>query len=144
MDYFIITIGIKLKSMRSLFCLSILFCFVFNCRTQSWELAANGKDTINKIDFKKQKQGNWIIRGHHKRGGCYNLNQIIEEGEYINNRKTGLWTEHYCNGKLRNKLTYVNGVLEGYAIFYNTDEKILKEGSFKGNKWGEDKIKASQ
>ena len=131
----------KIKSMRKLFYLSILFFCVFNCKSQSSELSAMGKDTINKIDKQNQKQGKWIIRSRDKRETCFSPQQISESGQYINNRKNGLWIEYYCDSKIRNKLTYVNGVLEGYAVFYNTDEKILKEGYFKNNKWISENVK---
>ena len=97
-----------------------------------------GVDTLNKIDMHNQRVGKWVIRGKHqltKIKGGYQSESKIEEGMYINNRKNGLWIEYYRNGKERSKLTYVNGVLDGDAIFYNTDGKILKEGKFKGNKW---------
>jgi len=95
----------------------------------------NGKDTVNKIDANDQKQGKWLIRGQDKPRSCFESRQVVETGQYSNNRKTGLWLEYYCNGKIRNKLTYVNGVLEGYAIFYEKNGSVLKEGSFKENHW---------
>ena len=121
--------------MKSLFCFSILFFFVFNCKSQSYEIDMNGKDTVNRMDIKHQKQGNWKIRGRDKKRSCFELSQTIETGQYTNNRKTGIWIEYYCNGKTRSKLTYDNGVLDGAAIFYNEKGEVLKEGNFKANKW---------
>jgi antitoxin component YwqK of YwqJK toxin-antitoxin module len=121
--------------------LFLLFCFT-GMQAQSFELYSSGKDTINKIDIKNQKQGKWVIRGKHYYYGQkkesykgFQSEQIIETGMYNNNRKEGVWEEYYKNGKMRNKLTYVNGVLEGPATFYNIDGKVLKEGNFKANKW---------
>jgi antitoxin component YwqK of YwqJK toxin-antitoxin module len=118
--------------------LFLLFCFT-KTQAQSFELSNNGKDTVNRIDFYGYKQGKWNIKADYQnvskiREG-FQPGQTIETGLYLNNRKEGEWLEYYRNGKMRNKLTYVNGVLEGPAAFYATDGKILKEGGFKANKW---------
>ena len=110
--------------------------FAGTSQIQSFEVIQT--DTINRIDIRNQKQGKWVIHGYNratKKLICTNSNQIVEEGLYINNRKSGIWIEYYCNSKKRSELTYVNGVLEGKAIFYSSDGKIIKEGKFKGNKW---------
>lgn len=98
-------------------------------QAQTFELESNGKDTVNVIDHKGNKRGLWITRS----AGYGSV--PLEKGIYKNNRKEGVWEEYYKNGKMRSKLTYSNGVLEGPAAFYNTDGKVMKEGSFKGNKW---------
>lgn len=127
--------------MRTLFCFAIAFFlnFVANGQNPSYELDHTiSIDTINKIDGFNQKQGKWVVRGKHlpkKAKKCFEMGQVIEKGVYLNNRKTGIWTEYYCNGKARSELTYVNGVLEGSAIFYNMDGSVLKKGSFRANKW---------
>ncbi len=122
--------------MKTNYILYLLFLCFGSAKAQSFEIIQT--DTFNKIDSRNQKQGKWVIRGKHelkKREAGYQHEQKIEEGVYLNNRKEGIWIEYYKNGKERSKLTYVNGVLEGDAIFYSSDGKILKEGKFKGNKW---------
>jgi antitoxin component YwqK of YwqJK toxin-antitoxin module len=127
--------------MKTINLLFLLFLGFGSARAQSYEMEMM-HDTINKIDFKGYKQGKWVIKGKHYDYGLkkesykgYTPEQTIETGMYLNNRKEGEWTEYYKNGKMRNKLTYVNGVLDGPATFYNTDGKVMKEGNFKGNKW---------
>lgn len=100
---------------------------------QSYEVVK--RDTVNVIDRNNNKIGKWIVRGYHKKHTCFKPEQIIEEGNYVNNRKDGVWTEYYCNSNVRSKLTYVNGVLDGYAVFYDEKGKVIKEGAFKNNKW---------
>ncbi len=101
----------------------------------SYEIVNN--DTINKIDSEGRKQGKWIIFGKHKAGSCYQAEQKVEEGKYVDNKKNGLWIEYYCNGKLKNKIQYVNGRPDGYCIIYHENGKIQEEGqwSSKLNKW---------
>lgn len=124
--------------MRYVISFVFFMALAFSGASQSQTFEVVGIDTINSIDRRNQKQGKWIIKGRHdlkKIKAGYPLDQTIETGMYLNNRKEGVWMEYYKNGKERSKLTYVNGVLDGDATFYNTDGKILKEGKFKGNKW---------
>ena len=104
-----------------------------NTQSQTFELV--GKDTLNKIDIAGKKQGKWILRGKHKPGTCYQPEQKIEEGKYGDNRKTGSWIEYFCNGNMKNKLTFVNGRPDGYAIMYHDNGKISEEGNWKISKW---------
>ncbi len=114
----------------------ILFLIVYslsNAQSQSYEMA--GKDTINLTDAVGKKQGKWIIRGKHKPGTCYTAEQKVEEGKYQENRKTGVWIEYYCNSNMKNKLTFINGRPDGYAIMYHENGKISEEGNWKANRW---------
>lgn len=104
-------------------------------QSQSYELATNGKDTLNLIDALGKKQGKWIIKGKHKPGTCYTPEQKIEEGKYSDNRKVGKWFEYYCNGNMKNQLTFQNGRPDGYAIMYHESGKISEEGNWKNNRW---------
>lgn len=105
-------------------------------QAQSYELTGTGgKDTINLIDAMGKKQGKWIVYGKHKPGTCYTPDQKVEEGKYQENRKTGPWIEYYCNGNMKNKLTFTNGRPDGYAIMYHENGKISEEGTWKANRW---------
>ncbi|HEY1039837.1 MAG TPA: toxin-antitoxin system YwqK family antitoxin [Bacteroidia bacterium] len=107
-------------------------------QSQSFELdPINKKDTINLIDYTGKKQGKWIIFGKTKPNTCYasNPNSKVEEGKYVDNKKAGIWKEFFCNGNMKNKITYANGRPDGYAIMYNENGKISEEGMWKINKW---------
>lgn len=107
-------------------------------QSQSYELdPVNKKDTINVIDFNGKKQGKWIVFGKTKPNTCYaaNPNSKVEEGKYLDNKKTGIWKEFYCNSNVKNKITYNNGRPDGYAIMYHESGKISEEGMWKINKW---------
>ncbi len=111
----------------------LLFICVCSAKAQTSEIVA--VDTINKIDIKGYKVGKWVIKGKHKPGSGYAIEQTIETGMYMNNRKEGVWIEFYKNGKMRTKLTYVNGTLNARALFYDETEKVRSQGAFKDNKW---------
>src|SRR3954466_2083357 len=97
--------------------------------SQTWELM--GADTINKIDSEGRKQGKWIIMGKHRPNTCYQEDQKVEEGRYTDNRKSDTWTEYYCNGKMKNRLTFVNGKPDGFAQMFHENGKISEEGNWK-------------
>lgn len=119
--------------MKKLLYILITVCSTSFAQSQSNELF--GKDTINKIDADGKKQGKWILMGKHKPGTCYTLEQKIEEGKYQDNRKAGIWVEYFCNGNMKNKLTFVNGRPDGYAIMYHENGKISEEGNWKNQRW---------
>jgi len=119
--------------MKKLLLIFLSLSLINTAQSQSQEIV--GKDTLNKIDIAGKKQGKWILRGKHKPGTCYQPEQKIEEGKYADNRKTGSWVEYFCNGNMKNKLTFVNGRPDGYAIMYHENGKISEEGNWKINKW---------
>lgn len=107
-------------------------------QSQSYEINPfNKKDTINLIDVTGKKQGPWIVFGKTKPNTCYsaNPNSKVEEGKYADNKKGGIWKEYYCNGNMKNKITYTNGRPDGYAVMYHENGKVSEEGTWKINKW---------
>lgn len=120
--------------MKKVYIFLIFFIYqVSQGQSQSYEM--NGKDTINLIDFQGKKQGKWIVRGKHRPGTCYAADQKIEEGKYTDNKKIGKWVEYYCNGNMKNQLTFQNGRPDGHAIMYHENGKISEEGNWKNNRW---------
>ena len=117
------------------FTLIILFLYTISqAQSQSFEMGPKG-DTLNLTDAQGKKQGKWIVTGKMKPGTCYTPEQKVEEGKYSENRKTGIWIEYYCNSNMKNKLTFVNGRPDGYAIMYHENGKISEEGNWKANRW---------
>jgi antitoxin component YwqK of YwqJK toxin-antitoxin module len=119
--------------MKKIITVLILCCTVELLQSQSWEIF--GSDTINKIDVNGKKQARWILMGKHKPGTCYKADQKVEEGKYLDNRKTEAWVEYYCNSNVKNKLTFVNGRPDGYAQMFHENGKISEEGNWKNNRW---------
>ena len=103
---------------------------------QTYEfLPGSKKDTINYTDVVGKKQGKWVLFGKHKPNTCFAPTQKAEEGAYKENRKTGIWMEYFCNGNAKNKITFVNGRPDGYAIVYYENGKVQEEGQWKNNRW---------
>lgn len=120
---------------KTYFILIFLVYQISQGQSQSFEVAGPNKDTINLIDALGKKQGKWILRGKHKPGSCFGPEQKAEEGKYADNRKIGKWFEYYCNGNMKNQLTFQNGRPDGYAIMYHENGKISEEGNWKNNRW---------
>lgn len=92
-------------------------------------------DTINRIDNNNMKQGHWVYTNQIKKLPNYSENQIVEEGDYMDDRKTGKWYFYYNNDKIKQIVTYSNNLPNGYAIFYYKNGSKKEEGIWKNNKW---------
>ena len=91
---------------------------------------------INVTDSLGKKQGHWVVIGKMKPNAtAYLPNQLIEEGYYKDNRKTGVWKEYYSNGNQKNELNFENGRPSGKAIMYHENGCIKEEGNWKNNRW---------
>lgn len=123
--------------MRKVYFILIFLVYQMSqAQSQSYEFGgASGKDTINLIDALGKKQGQWVLKGKHKPGSCYAEDQVAEKGKYSENRKVGKWLEFYCNGNMKNQLTFQNGRTDGYAIMYHENGKVSEEGIWKNNRW---------
>jgi antitoxin component YwqK of YwqJK toxin-antitoxin module len=85
----------------------------------SLKAAANGE--INRTDETGRRQGYWIITGYMTTDASYAPNAKVEEGEYVNNLKEGLWKRYWPNGKLKTEITYAQGHPQGwYRTYYDT------------------------
>ena len=93
------------------------------------------KDTINILDSKGLKQGYWIVFGQSKPKSCYKPQAKVEEGNYKDNKKTGIWIEYFCNSNIKSKVTFTNGRPDGPATMYYENGKISEEGVWKINRW---------
>jgi len=121
--------------MKILVFVSFFLVLSTQAKSQSFELMSATTDTVNKISSQNYKEGIWVVRGKHQRKSGYAPDKVIETGNYLYNRKAGVWYEYYPNGKPRSKITYVHGALDGPATFYDTNGNAIQEGSFKANKW---------
>lgn len=96
---------------------------------------SGSSDSINIRDANNQRQGWWKIFNTDGKYRGYAENQLVEEGEYLNNKKTGVWTKYYPNGNKKHELTFANNIANGYAKIYYRSGQIQEEGIWKMNKW---------
>ena len=97
--------------------------------------SGNTGDSINVRDANNQKQGWWKVYNTDGKYKGYENGQLVEEGEYVNNRKTGVWTKYYPNGNKKHELTFANNIANGYAKIYYRNGQLQEEGIWKMNRW---------
>jgi len=88
-------------------------------------------DTVSVTDHNELKQGRWVYLGQDKIESWfkdYKPNQIVEEGYYKDNKKTGIWIRYHTNGKIQSELKYVNDTIDGLAKYYSKNGLLLVEG----------------
>ncbi len=95
----------------------------------------NNNEPLNVIDEVGLKQGKWVIYGTAKPDTCYLPTSKVEEGAFVDNKKTGVWERYYCSGKIKGKTTFKNGRPDGYTVMYHENGKMAEEGTWKVNKW---------
>jgi antitoxin component YwqK of YwqJK toxin-antitoxin module len=113
---------------------ALLILFFITCKIVIAQSSV-GKDTTNFTDANGKKQGKWIILNKDLHKECYKDDQKVEEGKFVDSKKTGLWKEYYCNTNIKSVITYENNRPNGYAKMYNDNGKIKEEGMWKNNRW---------
>lgn len=93
-------------------------------------------DTLNQTDADGKRQGYWIIYGKDRPEAGFPEDGKIEEGNYIDDRKSGVWIKYYNDGKTAKlKGTYINNRPSGqYFKYYDTGE-LKEEGEFRKGKY---------
>lgn len=108
--------------------LSILMIF------SSIVLFAQSNEKINQLDSNNKRQGYWIVRNIDNSQPGYKENQIIEEGNYENSWKVGLWKSYYPNGKLKSEIHYEMGRPMGRYKLYYENGQLEEAGNWKRTK----------
>jgi len=80
------------------------------------------------------KQGYWQILGKDRKLPNYKPDQLIEDGNYANSRKQGLWIKYYPNGSIKSKVTYKNSRPKGLYETYYEHGKIEQRGYWRNNR----------
>lgn len=91
-------------------------------------------DTINVTDIKNQKQGFWIFWGKMKKDSNYKPDQKVEEGNFLNNLKIGVWKKYFPNNKLASSIHFYNGRPNGEYLIYFEDGTLQEIGTWVNNK----------
>ncbi|MCG3166173.1 MAG: hypothetical protein POELPBGB_01949 [Bacteroidia bacterium] len=90
---------------------------------------------VNEKDAAGQKQGHWVILNTGGKFPGFAEGELVEEGDYLDNKKIGIWTKYYPGGVKKHELTFTNNQPNGYAKFYYKDGTLQEEGMWKDNKW---------
>ncbi len=90
--------------------------------------AYSQNDTINQLDANNRKQGFWEL--YFK-----NTKKVLEQGRYIDNMRTGIWTQFLEDGTVSSEITYVEDEPNGYAKIYHPNGNIAEEGLWRDDVW---------
>jgi antitoxin component YwqK of YwqJK toxin-antitoxin module len=98
--------------------------------------AFDGQDTQRQFtDANGLKQGYWIFTGATKKMPGYSETAKVEEGNFKDNLKQGLWIQYFPAGTIKNKVTFKDNRPEGYTISFFENGKTQEEGIWKNNRW---------
>ena len=106
--------------------LNSLFFVVFNLIFLNLSYGAAVRDTVNLVDEENLKQGYWIE---------YCNATKIREGNYIDNKKIGIWKNYRKTGVLSYTIRFTNGVPNGEMCSYYSDGKLLEKGTWVIDHW---------
>ena len=126
-----LTFRLLLAMKKSFLLLLLIFCKV--SLAQSFEIVGN--DSINRIDENNLRQVFWQILNKIKKLPGYKDDQKVEEGNYADSKKTGIWKQFFATGKVKNEITFANNRPSGYAKMYYENGNIMEEGQWENNRW---------
>ena len=95
---------------------------------------AQNSDTLNVTDAQGQKQGYWIMtHSGNVIPGCAD-GQKLEEGRYLNGKKTGAWKMYHCNGRVKCEMLYRED-RSAFVKNYYENGVLREQGTWKNNTW---------
>jgi hypothetical protein len=109
---FLLVIGLSIAAMNQVWA---------QCKT--FKLSDRG-DTLNCVDKKGLKQGPWLVSVPELRGNP----GYEEEGEFIDDKKEGIWRRFTLEGDLVAVESYKWGMLNGKSQFYSVLGLEREEG----------------
>lgn len=97
-----------------------------NVGTVSGSRTKIDSSVVNYIDENGKRQGYWKISGEMTKDSDYSNSDLIEEGMYLNNLKTGEWINYEPDGIVKEKVNYVDGKIIA-TIPISSKAKISQE-----------------
>ena len=86
---------------------------------------------INKKDEQGKKQGHWIYFGKDRPGTGFPEEGKVEEGDYKDDRKEGIWIKYHSDGKTpKLKGEYENNRPKGNYTKYHENGLVKDDGRF--------------
>jgi len=133
--------------MKKIFILLMLPVFIFSCNSSGKKGPKKVKIRSNEEVVNSYVNGTpQVVRQFEVKDGkrfpvyekeYYEDGNILKEGPLLNSQRNGHWKIYYRDGKIRNSITYKQGVLNDTIIGYNENGKIKFKGLFKdGQKTG--------
>lgn len=110
--------------------LLLLFLLGLSIDSQAYSVMEQD-DKINNKDGNGKKQGKWVYLGKDRPSEGFPADGKVEEGNYKDDRKEGLWIKYYNDGvtpKLKGE--YKNNRPEGEYVKLSPKGSIIEKGNF--------------
>lgn len=86
---------------------------------------------LNETDANGWRQGHWVITGAMKSTPGFRPDQTVEEGDYKDNKKVGMWKSYWSNGNTKSEIEYKNNRPNGKYVTYYENGKVEESGTWK-------------
>lgn len=110
--------------------LIMIFTIIFGLNILPAQASEVTSESINQYDENGLKTGYWIIKGHMVNATKYKPDQKIEEGNFVANKREGIWKKYHTNGNLRSEITYINNRPAGPYKLYYASGAIQEDGNW--------------
>lgn len=87
-------------------------------------------DTLNQVDEMGRKQGYWKFIAPETEKPGYPDGSLVEEGNYSNSKRIGVWRRYWPNGKPMSEITYHMGRPRGEYKTYYQNGKVEEQGKW--------------
>jgi antitoxin component YwqK of YwqJK toxin-antitoxin module len=93
-----------------------------------WNNIIGQNPPTNQLNTQGLPTGYWIYNDTK-------TNSKLEEGNYSDGVKEGVWKAWYANGNLKHEITFEKGIAKGAAKFYYNDGSIREVGNWQEYRW---------
>ena len=111
---------------------SPVFCVSTSVGNEHTDTLAGG--ALNAIDSQGMRQGFWRITGEMVHDKAYKKGQVVEEGNYLDNKRSGVWKKFFPTGGMRSEITYADNHPRGWYTTYYDNGQIEEIGDWQGNR----------
>ena len=109
---------------------TVLAVFALNI---SW--AVRSQTSGGTTDANGLRQNHWVIYNSERHLPGYADAAKVEEGDYKDNMKQGVWITYYPSGAIKSKITFKDNRPEGPATTYYENGNIEEQGNWSNNRW---------
>lgn len=88
----------------------------------------------NQTNESGRRIGYWKVTGADKPTPGFSEDALIEEGEYDQGRKVGIWKVYFASGAVKSEITYDGGRPKGPYTTYYENGQIEEKGNWSLNK----------
>jgi antitoxin component YwqK of YwqJK toxin-antitoxin module len=124
--------NMNISTLRKIATLAIILMV---CTINSSYAVNRGQNGENETDANGMRQHHWVISNSTRHLAGYSDNAKVEEGDYKDNMKQGVWITYYPSGAVKSKITFKDNRPEGYTVSYYENGNKQEEGVWSNNRW---------